>query len=199
MHAVSLRTVEKLPFSRGAIASALTCACLLAGALLSPSASAHHYDSLLPERGVCPGERREKGPEHYMARAARCLINEVREKRDLRRLETVSKLKRATQAKADDIDRCGYSHYACGRDAFYWDRRFGYTSASRWRLSENLRWARRGRRTARQAVSGWLHSDPHRHALLARQYREQGVGLEGASTSGSKGRVFVAHLGCRGC
>ena len=58
------------------------------------------------------------------------------------------------------------------------ERRSGYMrSARRWRVGENLAWGAGGKSTPKAIVRAWMHSPPHRKAILTRSYRDVGLGV----------------------
>ena len=73
---------------------------------------------------------------------------------------------------------CGFSHTACGRPADLYARRYGYASASSWAWGENLAVGRGKRGSARKVLKAWLHSPPHRDAMLRGSFDDAGIGLQ---------------------
>jgi uncharacterized protein YkwD len=72
----------------------------------------------------------------------------------------------------------------------------GYRGHRRTEVGENLlTWA--GALTPAQVVRAWMHSAPHRRDILHRAWKEVGVGLVRASTSGGPGVTVVVEFGRR--
>jgi uncharacterized protein YkwD len=152
--AAGLAAATLLPAVSGAGASAATCA----GASARPS--------------------EVSGSE--IARATLCLVNSQRRSRGLRVLRPNRRLSAAARRHARDIVRRQYfSHTAPGGSTFLQRiRRSGYLrSATRWRVGENLGWGSGLEASARAIVRAWMHSPPHRRAILTRSFRDAGVGI----------------------
>ena len=71
--------------------------------------------------------------------------------------------------KARDIRRCRqFSHYACGRNAFYWEQRVGFFRGT-YGAGENLALTYGADTTPRGTMDLWLNSAEHRSNLLRRR------------------------------
>ncbi|MGI9019763.1 MAG: CAP domain-containing protein [Solirubrobacterales bacterium] len=109
-----------------------------------------------------------------LAGAARCLINEDRAQRDLRRLGSDSRLRKTAARHNEVMMREGcWSHECPGEpDLEGRIRRSGYLDgASRWIYAENFGCAQ----TPRGMVSAWLNSAFHRENIRRAGFRDIGV------------------------
>jgi len=75
----------------------------------------------------------------------------------------------AAQIKADEIERCGFEHDACGRPWFVMLPRRAW-------LGENIA---SGYTSARSVFNGWIESPKHRANLMRRQFRRVGFAQVG--------------------
>jgi uncharacterized protein YkwD len=145
---------------------------------------------LMAPRSDCHGQANHKAPEPQQEDAMRCLINYARQQAGARGIGTSRKLERAAGAKVADVLDCGLSHTACGKPAFYYPERFGYTRGS-WGLGENLASGRGKRGTARKVMKLWLNSAPHADTMLGGSFDDLGLGLRRGT--------WVLVVGCHGC
>jgi uncharacterized protein YkwD len=160
------------------------------------NAFAHHYDHLLAPGSRCANQTSPRASVATQEAAMRCMHNYARGRRGLRSLQTHASLVSSGGSKAADIMRCQqFSHNACGREAFYWVRRVGYTRGC-WGAGENIAWGSGGLGSVRSIMSAWLHSTDHRNNLLRSRYRDQGAGLVKGHFGGYDGaQVWVMHFG----
>jgi uncharacterized protein YkwD len=172
--------------------------CLAAPLALAAPAQADHFDRLLAPESVCQRQTEVDRPLWAQRRTMRCLHRYARRKAGRRILYGSRRLRRSALAKARDIRRCGsFSHTACGRDAFFWFDRVGYTRGS-FGIAENLAFGSGEAGSPRTMMSAWLHSVGHRRALLDRDYRHVGFGLVRGSYEGfDRVQFWVAHFGYR--
>jgi uncharacterized protein YkwD len=176
---------------------AASIAALAIAAIATTQASAA---GLVAPRSDCKGQKNVKAPEAQQERAMRCLINYARNHSGSHDVGSSKSLEKAAGVKAGDVMQCGFSHTACGRPADLYARRYGYTSASSWGLGENLAVGRGKRGSARKVLKAWLHSPPHREAMLRGSFDDAGLGLRRGSFSGHRNMaVWVLELGCHGC
>jgi uncharacterized protein YkwD len=80
-------------------------------------------------------------------------------------------------------------------------RRAGYLrSARQWWAAEDIGWGRGTPSSPRGIVRLWMHSPPHRAALLDPKMREIGMGVAPGAPSGSNRNAgtYVMDLGRRG-
>jgi uncharacterized protein YkwD len=145
---------------------------------------------LMAPRSTCKAQSNHKAPEPQQEDAMRCLINFARQQAGAGGIGTSRKLERAAGAKVSDVVACGLSHTACGKPAFYYPERFGYTRGS-WGLGENLAAGRGKRGTARNVMKLWLNSAPHADTMLGGSFDDLGLGLRRGT--------WVLVVGCHGC
>jgi uncharacterized protein YkwD len=111
-------------------------------------------------------------------------INQVRRGRGLRALRVNRRLAAAADFHSKDMGRRGYFAHTSADGTPFWRRvkRFYESRGFRdWSVGENLIWGT-DRYGAAFAVRQWMASAPHRKNILARAWREIGVGA-----------VFFAH------
>ena len=149
---------------------------------------------MMAPRSTCKAQANHKAPEPQQEDAMRCLINYARQQVGAGNIGTSRKLERAAGAKVADVIDCGLSHTACGKPAFYYPERFGYTRGS-WGLGENLASGRGKRGTARKVMKLWLNSAPHADTMLGGSFDDLGLGLRRHGKAG----VWVLVVGCHGC
>jgi uncharacterized protein YkwD len=173
------------------LAASATLICFAATAVAASPATA----GLVAPRTACNGQKNVEASERRQEDALRCLINFARNRSGAGNVGSSRSLERAAGQKAGDVMRCGFSHTACGHPADLYARRYGYANASSWQWGENLAWGRDKRGTARMVVKAWLHSPPHREAMLRASFDDAGIGLR----RGGKVAVWALELGCQGC
>ncbi|MBA2240799.1 MAG: CAP domain-containing protein [Solirubrobacterales bacterium] len=149
-------------------------AALTLGALNAPVAHA---------KADCPGAG--KSPNQLRSGQARdavlCLVNKQRRHHDLGRLHRDRKLQRAAMRhnRVMVSKRC-FSHQCSGEPSLEGRlRQVSYlrSGLSRYAYSENIAWGGGELGTAFKIVKAWMHSPPHRAAILSRTYREAGIGF----------------------
>lgn len=181
--------------NRTRIALASLAATLLAGlALLVPTASAAGCRGA----GKAPG----KLSSSQIQRATLCMINAQRHRHGLGSLRSHRSLRRAAAHHSKDMVRRDYfSHFSPG----------GSSIQTRIGGSGYLRGARSfvfgeviGGGTSRggspkSVVRAWMHSGPHRAAILNGSFKDLGIGVaRGYPGRGSQGATFTVDLGRRG-
>ena len=150
-------------------------------------------DPLLAPVSACPGQTDLRASRKRQVRAMVCLHRYAREHAGLAQLHTSKKLRWSARRKAQDLVRCQeFSHSACGRDAFYWFHRVGFTHGS-WGAGENLAMGTGELGTARSNMLAWLRSPPHRQILLSPSFRQVGIGMVRGRRRSA--RYWVAHFG----
>jgi uncharacterized protein YkwD len=78
-------------------------------------------------------------------------------------------------------------------------RQTGYLLRSRsWSAGENLAWGLGRKSTPASIVRAWMHSPPHRRNILARGYRDIGIGIvAGNPSTGARGATYTTDFGQR--
>jgi uncharacterized protein YkwD len=181
--------------SRARISLSALAASLLAGlALLAPSASAAGCSGA----GALPG----KLGNGKLQRATLCLVNAQRHRHGLGSLRTHSALRKAAARHSSDMVRRDYfSHYTPG----------GGSIQTRIGGSGYLRGARSfvfgeviGGGTSRggspkSVVRAWMHSGPHRAAILNGSFKDLGIGVaRGYPGRGGSGATYTIDFGRKG-
>ena len=112
--------------------------------------------------------------------AVLCLINQRRNKRDLRRLRPDPLLKQAAQTHSASMSTDHFFAHQSPAGTSPLDRikAVGFLAgASGWGIAENIHWGSGGESTPRSAVRRWMSSPRHRRVMLNRRYRRVGVGV----------------------
>jgi uncharacterized protein YkwD len=146
-------------------------------------------------------------PDKVASGAARkaviCFLNAKRRAHGLSRLDRNRKLQRAAQRHNDHMvrRRC-FAHECPGEPGLEGRlKSVSYLGGGlrRWAYGENIAWGERWRGTPRQIVDAWMHSPPHRAAILHRDFREVGIGFTPATPvgGGDAGGTFTADFGLR--
>jgi uncharacterized protein YkwD len=175
---------------------------LLAGlavvALAIPAAAsaADQYAGLLAPESACPGQTDPSLSTAAKEQAMVCMHRYARSHAGAGGIHSIRSLRSSSGHKARDIRRCGqFSHYACGRDAFYWFQRVGFFRGT-YGGGENLALTYGANSTVRDAMDLWLNSDEHRHVLLTRDYDDIGVSVVSGHFDGQgDATIWVAHFG----
>ena len=168
-----------------------------AAALLTPAlASADPYAGLLAPDSVCPGQNDASLPAATQVDAMVCMQRWAREQAHRSTVHVSKKLRASSSRKALDIRHCRqFSHYACGRSAFYWEQRLGFFRGT-YGAGENLALTYGADTTVRGTMDLWLNSPEHRRTLMSPRYREVGVSLVTGSFDGTEGaHIWVAQFG----
>jgi uncharacterized protein YkwD len=171
---------------------------LVGSALFAPTASAAGVDRLLAPESACPGQTDTSRAIAAQQRTLVCMHRFARRRAGRAKIRSAKVLRSSARRKARDLRRCqDFSHTACGRDAFYWFKRVGFTKGS-WGAGENLYLGSGELAAPRAAMRGWLHSPIHRKVLLTSRYRRLGVSAVRGSYDGHQDVEFwVAHFGYR--
>jgi uncharacterized protein YkwD len=167
---------------------------LLVGFLLPASASAG---------GGCKGARKAPAQlsEGEMRSATLCLINRQRHRHGLGSLQPDRKLSRAaTRHSTDMVQRDYFSHYTPGGGSI--QTRIGGTGylagANSYLYGEVIGGGTGDGGSPKSVVQAWMHSGPHRAAILNGGFRDMGVGVaHGFPGSGSRGATFTVDFGRR--
>ena len=166
-------------------------------AMVTPAlASADTYAGLLAPDSACPGQNDASLPVATQVNAMVCMQRWARDQQRLPGLRVSKQLRASSTRKALDIRHCGqFSHYACGRDAFYWEQRVGFFHGT-YGAGENLALTYGTDTTVRGAMDLWLNSAEHRRTLRTSRYRDVGVTLVTGQFDGNDGaHIWVAQFG----
>ena len=133
--------------------------------------------------------------------AVLCLHNRIRAEHDLPRLRANRRLRTAAVRHSRDMVRDGYFEHTTPEGTTMVERilRVGYVRRDQgWALGENLAWGTGSYGTPRGAVDAWMASPGHRANILARAYRELGVGIAlGVPVSDDAGTTYTVDFGVR--
>jgi uncharacterized protein YkwD len=191
----SNRSSNRQPLVRILPISVALAAMIAAGFLLPASASAG---------GGCKGARKAPAQltEGELRGAALCLINRQRHRHGLRSLRTDRKLRKAaTRHSTDMVRRDYFSHYTPGGGSI--QTRIGgsgyLAGANSYLYGEVIGGGTGDGGSPMAIVQAWMHSAPHRAAILNGSFRDLGVGVaRGFPGRGSRGATFTVDFGRRG-
>lgn len=156
------------------VASAFAAATILAFVLAGRADGAERsWGAYLAPAGTCQAADNASAPAAAQARAVACLVNWARAQDRRTRLVRRSALERAATLKGQRVASCGqFSHTPCGENLAVGVDATGYEYAT---LGENLFAGTWGRFSARDVVSAWLKSPPHRANVLNPRFRHVGA------------------------
>jgi uncharacterized protein YkwD len=112
--------------------------------------------------------------------ATLCLLNQQRAAHGLRALRRNAKLDTASQGHSDDMVRRSYFEHDTPDGVSVVDRlrRVRYMSDRyAWTVGENIAWGQDYLASPAEIMKAWMNSPGHRANILARDYREIGVGV----------------------
>ena len=150
------------------------------------------------------GAEPAEASQRDLANATLCLMNAERARRGMARLKLSTSLGTAAGRHARDMAVHNYfSHNSRSGASFVTRiRRAGYLrSARRWSVGENIAWGAGSRATPRSIMRSWMRSPGHRANLLARHYREVGIGIAPGApvrSSFSSAATYATDFGVRG-
>ncbi len=161
--------------------------------------------------GSAPGVLRDSADIVRTQQRMLCLMNVARAHAGLAPLHPNQCLHRVAARHAHDmVNRRYFAHTTPnGWDPGRRAQASGYVPrTARWIVGENIAWGVAGAATAGWVVNAWMHSPPHRHNILGRQFRDVGIGVApGVPVSGFNGVAmqatfsveFGAHQGRTRC
>lgn len=151
----------------------------------------------------CPGSttrfRQTRAGERNARRALLCLLNAERTRRGLRPMRGNGRLLRAARGHSGSmVTRRFFAHVGPGaldlagrlRRTHYIPRRGGT-----WLIGENIGFGRGRMSRPLNMHLAWMHSTPHRAAILERRFREVGFGVVRGRPYGGGGATFTADFG----
>lgn len=149
--------------------------------------------------GVMPGQvKLDKA-----RRATQCLLNQVRRRHGLRKLDSNRPLKRAAQRHSRYMDRKNcFAHVCPGEPGLEKRlRAVGYLDSGllRWGAGENIAWGEGALGTPRRIVRGWMRSPSHRRNILDPGFRDLGIGVVWGSPLAGRhnGAIYTTDFGYR--
>ncbi len=133
------------------------------------------WSAYLAPVDACAGSADPAASPRTQRRAITCLVNWARAQNRQTRLSQLRSLHQAAALKGHGVVSCRQiSHTPCGSDVAASARRSGYEHA---RFGENLYVGALGSASARDVVSAWLQSPPHRANILDPRFRNVGAAL----------------------
>jgi uncharacterized protein YkwD len=131
------------------------------------------WDAYLAPAGACPSADDPAATPAVQARAITCLVNWARAQDRRGRLTQRPALRRAAALKSRGVASCGqFSHTPCRTDVTAAVRASGYRYAT---FGENLFAGTWGQVSARDVLTAWLESPPHRANVLNPSFRDLGA------------------------
>jgi uncharacterized protein YkwD len=148
---------------------------------------------------ICPNQTTPGLSAEQQTSVALCMTNYARGMNGLAPLKANAQLGRAAAQKSIDIIGCDeFSHYACGRNFYFWAQKFGYLKGC-WKVAENIAWGTGTYATVRSIVTLWLESTEHHENILG-PYKETGIGLRVGQLEGYSGAaVWTQTFGSHQC
>ena len=148
---------------------------------------------------VCANQTTPGLSAEEQAAVVLCMTNYARGMNGLAPLKQNVQLGRAAAQKSIDILGCNeFSHYACGRNFYFWAQKFGYMKGC-WKVAENIAWGTGSYATVRSIVTRWLESTEHHENILG-PYKEIGIGLRVGELEGYEGAaVWTQDFGSHAC
>ena len=130
------------------------------------------------------------------------LVNHARASRGLAKVKVVSPLDRAALSHSRDmIARDYFAHSSLnGATVAARARGAGYSTSgcSQWSVGEVIAWGASTRGTPRAIVKAWMRSSSHRQVILAREWRDVGIGCTCGTYRGLSGvMMYTIDFGRR--
>ncbi|HEX6021111.1 MAG TPA: CAP domain-containing protein [Solirubrobacter sp.] len=127
-----------------------------------------------------------------------CLLNRERAARGLRPLRANAKLARAARAHARDMVARHYFSHTSRSGASFATRikRTGWTRSRRsYTVGENIGYGGGALASPRMMVDAWMHSAGHRANILARAFKQIGIGIANGAPTGGSGATYATDFG----
>jgi uncharacterized protein YkwD len=131
-----------------------------------------------------------------------CLLNAERRARGLRPVRANGRLSKAALGHSRAmVQRRFFGHVGPARqmDVVYRLRRAHYipTRGGGWLVGENLGFGSGSGGSPLGMHRAWMHSTPHRHAMLLSRFREAGFGIHRGEPNGRHGVTYTVDFGTR--
>jgi uncharacterized protein YkwD len=176
---------------------------VLASVTLAFAATALRPTPGFARGGGCKGAR---GIPAYhslseLRQATLCLINSIRHAHGLGRLHSQHGLRKAAQGHSSDmVHRDYFSHNSPGGGSI--QSRIGgtgyFAGASSYQYGEVIGGGTSNGGSPKSVATAWMHSPPHRAAILDRGFHDLGVGVAyGFPGRGNHGATFTIDFGSR--
>jgi uncharacterized protein YkwD len=155
---------------------------------------------------VCPGAARRfrdtRAGRRRADKSLLCLFNHERRRRGLHPVRLNHRLDRAALAHSRAMVRDRFfAHVGPGArvSLFYRLRRTRYIPRrGSWAIGENIGFGTGSLGSPLAMHRAWMHSPPHRHAILQPRFREVGFGVyRGAPYARHRGATYTADFGVR--
>jgi uncharacterized protein YkwD len=195
-----VRTVTSAPAAAPVRLVAISVAVVMALAFLVASradGAGRSWNVYLAPDSACRSAGDPTAPADVQTRAIGCLVNWARAKDRRTKLVQRPALQRAAALKGQRVASCGqFSHTPCGSAVTAAVRAAGYRYAT---FGENLFAGTWGQVSAREVVSAWLQSPPHRANVLNPSFHDVGAAPVRASglLDGNDAVVWTATFGSR--
>lgn len=155
-------------------------------------------DPLLPPAGACAHEDNVDAHHRLQRLAMHCLLDEVRQLANERRLRGSTQLRHSATYKARRIAECRvFSHYPCGDKLAGSFEQAGVSRRGRWLVGETLAYGVGEDSTPRRILVKWLNSKTHRAVLVDERFRYAGVRRRRLRMRGAPAGsiIWVLHVG----
>jgi uncharacterized protein YkwD len=181
--------VRPVPSARRLLLSAAT------ALLIAPAAPAQ-------AQSPCAGADEQVTAQNMgQARASvRCLLNEERAERGVRRLRGSELLRAAATRHSEDmVSRTYFSHDGPGGSTLASRvTRAGYVNPRiAWTVGENIGWGSGAIGTPKAMVKAWMASPGHKANLLNPTFKDLGIGIALGSPRGGAGVTYTTDFGVR--
>jgi uncharacterized protein YkwD len=114
------------------------------------------------------------------AKAVLCVVNKKRRAHGIGRLKRNHKLTKAARRHTRKMGKSGCFAHQCGGEPSLVGRlqKSGYLPCRcSWRIGENIAWGPKHKGTPAKIVRAWMHSPPHRQAILTGAFKDAGIGV----------------------
>ena len=133
--------------------------------------------------------------------AVRCLLNQERASRGLRKLRANAKLRRAAEKHSANMNANNFFDHVspAGTTPVERVKAAGYlTGADSWAVGENIAWGEQRLSTPAEIMQSWMGSSAHKANILNRRFRHVGIGVAvGAPIGGAGGATYTTAFGKR--
>jgi uncharacterized protein YkwD len=139
----------------------------------------------------------------HARKAILCLVNAKRRQHNMGGLDRDKRLQHSAQNHSEYMRSHHCFDHQCRGEASPYTRmkNAGYFTGglTQWAYGENIAWGLKGGGTPDKIVDAWMHSPPHRAAILSHTYRDVGVGFVEGSPSRKKahGGMYTLDFGLR--
>jgi uncharacterized protein YkwD len=136
-----------------------------------------------------------------LRQATLCLINNIRHAHGLGTLHSERSLRRAAQGHSNDMVHRDYFSHDSPRGSTVQTRIAGtgyFAGARSWKYGEVIGGGTSNGGSPKSIATAWMHSPPHRAAILDGGFHDFGVGIAyGFPGAGNHGATFTIDFGSR--